>query len=79
MANIKNLTVLSNGGADSNDALNKVAGSVPALLLQVLETAKPADWTWASCSVGTPTARAAALGERCPADQGDKTRPHSLS
>ena len=40
MGNISNLTVLSNGGQDGGDALSKVAGSVPALLLQVLETAK---------------------------------------
>jgi flotillin len=39
MGNISNLTVLS-GGSDGNDALTRVAGSVPALLLQVLETAK---------------------------------------
>jgi len=40
MGNISNLTVLSNGGQDRDDALSRVAGSVPALLLQVLETAK---------------------------------------
>ncbi|MBT0769581.1 hypothetical protein KIH74_11655 [Kineosporia sp. J2-2] len=40
MGNINNMTVLSNGGNDGGDALTKVAGSVPALLLQVLETAK---------------------------------------
>jgi flotillin len=39
MGNIGNLTVLS-GGSNGNDALSRVAGSVPALLLQVLETAK---------------------------------------
>ena len=39
MGNISNLTVLS-GGGDGKDALSRVAGSVPALLLQVLETAK---------------------------------------
>jgi flotillin len=39
MGNISNLTVLS-GGSDGNDALSRMAGSVPALLLQVLETAK---------------------------------------
>ena len=40
MGNISNLTVLSNGGSDGNDALTRMAGSVPALVLQVLETAK---------------------------------------
>jgi flotillin len=39
MGNIANLTVLS-GGSNGDDALSRVAGSVPALLLQVLETAK---------------------------------------
>jgi flotillin len=39
MGNIDHLVVL-NGGGDGNDALSRVAGSVPSLLLQVLETAK---------------------------------------
>jgi flotillin len=39
MGNIDHMVVL-NGGSDGNDALSRVAGSVPALLLQVLETAK---------------------------------------
>lgn len=39
MGNISNLTVLSGGGG-GDDALNRVAGSVPTLLLQVLEAAK---------------------------------------
>jgi hypothetical protein len=39
MGNISNLTVLS-GGSDGNDALSRLAGSVPSLMLQVLETAK---------------------------------------
>jgi flotillin len=39
VGNISNLTVMS-GGGDGQDALSRVAGSVPALLLQVLEAAK---------------------------------------
>jgi flotillin len=39
MGSISNLTVLS-GGGDGNDALSRIAGSVPTLLLQVVEAAK---------------------------------------
>jgi flotillin len=58
MGNISNLTVLSNGGSDGNDALSRMAGTVPALLLQVLETAKAGGLDLGallSGSAGTPS------------------------
>ncbi|HKX24155.1 MAG TPA: SPFH domain-containing protein [Candidatus Saccharimonadales bacterium] len=54
MGNISNLTVLS-GGSDGNDALSRVAGSVPALLLQVLETAKAGGLDFGALFSGTKT------------------------
>jgi flotillin len=53
MGNISNLTVLS-GGSDGNDALSRVAGSVPALLLQVLETAKAGGLDLGALLTGAP-------------------------
>jgi flotillin len=54
MGNIANLTVLS-GGSTSNDALSRVAGSVPTLLLQVLETAKAGGLDLGALLGGTST------------------------
>jgi flotillin len=54
MGNIANLTVLS-GGSNGTDALSRVAGSVPALLLQVLETAKAGGLDLGALLNGTST------------------------